>query len=93
VAQLRESFFKNGYVRFQNPERLETEGWSEYKKGDEVRLVADSVRDLRHLERLLRAVGLKPGRPFKKARQYRLPLYGREQVAEFLELVGAEVVG
>jgi hypothetical protein len=88
TERLAELFHRNGYVRRQNARRLRKEGWWGYKKGDEVRLVANSQRELAEVRRLLRAAGFKPGRPFRKANQYRQPLYGREQVARFLALVG-----
>jgi hypothetical protein len=87
-AEALAAFFqRNGYVRWQNAERLGAEGPQRYKKGSEVRLVADTVRELRLIRRLLRQAGFKPGRPFRKAGQYRQPLYGQEVVAKFLALV------
>jgi hypothetical protein len=86
VEQLASFFRRNGYVRRQNTQRLRSEGPT-YHKGDEVRLVADSATELMHIRRLLRAAGFKPGRPFRKARQFRQPVYGRHEVARFLELV------
>jgi hypothetical protein len=88
VARLAELFRRNGYVRRLNAARRAAEGYRGYKKGDEVRLVANSLAELAEVRRLLRALGLKPGRPFRKARQFRQPLYGRVQVARFLALVG-----
>jgi hypothetical protein len=87
AARLAALFHRNGYVRRQNARRLRAEGSWGYKKGDEVRLVADSLAELAEVRRLLRAAGFKPGRPFRKARQYRQPIYGRAQVARFLTLV------
>ncbi|MBI4878863.1 MAG: hypothetical protein HY812_04270 [Planctomycetes bacterium] len=83
-------FRRNGYVRRQNAKRVAKEGWQQYKKGDEVRLVANSAVELRILRRLVVQVGLKPGRAFRKGRQYRLPIYGREAVARFLEIIEEE---
>jgi hypothetical protein len=88
--QLADFFRRNGYVRRQDPERTEQDGWEYYKKGDEVRLVADNEEELKQIRRLLKAAGFIPGRPFVKGRQYRQPIYGRAEVARFLELVGAE---
>lgn len=85
-ARLAAIFQRNGYVRRPNPRRRAAAPRA-YKKGYEVRLVADTVADLRVIQRLLRAAGFKPGRPFAKARQWRQPLYGREAVARFLALV------
>ncbi|HKB01436.1 MAG TPA: hypothetical protein VKD90_04410 [Gemmataceae bacterium] len=88
LRQLSVFFRRNGYVRRQRADRLAAEGYWAYKKGDEVRLVAGSLAELRAIRRLLRAAGFKPGRPFAKARQWRQPVYGRAAVARFLALVG-----
>lgn len=88
VQQLAAMFRRNGYVRFQRADRIAAEGHRVYKKGDEVRLVAESVAELRAIRRLLRAAGFKTGRPFTKANQWRQPVYGRAEVARFLALVG-----
>jgi len=81
---------RNGYVRRQDTDRIANEGPQQYKKGDEVRLVASTVEELRLVRRLLREAGFKPGRPFRKGRQYRQPVYGRQAVARFLEAVESE---
>jgi hypothetical protein len=86
LTRLRELFQRNGYVRLQDPDRVEA-GGREYKKGDEVRLVADSRAELMEIRRLLTAAGFKLGRPFAKANQFRQPLYGRDQVARFVSLM------
>jgi hypothetical protein len=88
VEQLGAFFRRNGYVRRQSADRLAAEGYEAYKKGDEVRLVADSKAELRAIRRLLRAAGFTPGRPFPKANQWRQPVYGRAAVARFLALIG-----
>jgi hypothetical protein len=80
-------FRRNGYVRRQNPERLRREGSGGYKKGDELRLTAQDEHELQCIEALLRRAGFRPGRPFVKGRQYRLPIYGREAVRRFLAFV------
>ena len=90
VAELARLFHRNGYVRWLNPDRRAAEG-AFYKKGDEVRLVANSAGELRTIRRLLRAAGFTPGRSFRKARQWRQPVYGRAVVARFLTLIGEPV--
>ena len=87
VEQLAALFRRNGYVRWPNLLRRAATP-REYKKGYEVRLVADSVAELRAIRRLLRAAGFFPGRSFPKSRQWRQPMYGRDDVARFLKLVG-----
>ena len=88
VEQLTAFFRRNGYVRRQNSDRLGAEGYRSYKKGDEVRLIAESVVELRLLRRLLKVAKFTPGRPYAKARQWCQPIYGRRAVARFLILVG-----
>ncbi|HWP40670.1 MAG TPA: hypothetical protein VNL70_07065 [Tepidisphaeraceae bacterium] len=89
ARRLRFLFDRNGYVRWQNPQRLAAEKQRRtYKKGDEVRLVARSIPELQTIIRLLEREGFRPGRPFEKARQWALPIYGRQEVARFLKLIG-----
>ena len=85
--KLRRYFRRNGYVRHQNSERLAREGYLGYKKGEEVRLMAQGEQELHGLQDLLLRAGFSPGRPFVKGRQYCLPIYGREPVRRFLQLV------
>lgn len=87
VEQLAFFFRRNGYVRRQNHERLASEG-RRYKKGDEIRLVAETQAELRTIRRLLRQAGFKPGHAFAKHEQYCQPVYGRRAVAHFLTLIG-----
>src|SRR5438128_2454257 len=89
IEQLAEFFHQNGYLRRPNWKRQKAMPRA-YKKGYEVRLVAETAAELRTIRRLLRTAGFKPGRAFRKANQWRQPLYGREEVARFLALVGDE---
>ncbi len=92
IDRLTALFRRNGYVRRQSPARRAADGYRTYKKGDEVRLVAESASELQDIRRLLREAGFAPGRPFQKAGQWRQPVYGRESVTRFLALVGGEIV-
>ena len=87
VEQLAGFFRRNGYVRWPNLDHRAATP-REYKKGYEVRLVAESMAELRAIRRLLRAAGFDPARPFAKARQWRQPIYGHQPVARFLDLIG-----
>ena len=87
VKRLAAYFHRNGYVRRINPVRKKVKGRL-YKKGAEVRLVADSAAELAEIRRLLKEAGFKRARPFTKARQWRQPVYGVAEVARFLSLVG-----
>lgn len=93
VQELTDIFDRNGYVRRQNPGRVAQEGWTRYKKGDEVRLCVCSEVELERLRSLLVSAGFKPGSPYLQGNGYRQPLYGRKQVAAFLELIGRSAVG
>lgn len=90
VSALAASFRRNGYVRRQNPDRLARDGSQVYKKGDEVRLVTETAAELREVRQLLRRAGFRPGRAFTKGRKWRQPVYGRAEVARFLDLIGEE---
>jgi hypothetical protein len=87
VSELAAYFHRNGYVRRQNAGRLAQEGCLRYKKGDEVRLTASTRQELARLRTLLEKAGFRPGKPFVKDRQYRQPIYGREAVRRFLEMI------
>lgn len=86
--QLAAVFHRNGYVRRQSADRLSAEGYSKYKKGDEVRLIARSMVELESIRHLLMEAGFKPGKPYAQNRQFRQPLYGRREVARFLKMIG-----
>lgn len=89
VKELATLFTRNGYVRRQNLERKAAEGHRRYEKGDEIRLTASSDAELARIRGLLQVAGFTIGRPYRQGEhQYRQPLYGRQQVARFLELVG-----
>ncbi len=81
-------YARGGYARFQNPDRHANEGSQRYKKGDEVWLMAASDEELASLQSLLDATGFKAGKPFAKGSRICLPIYGREQVSRFKEIVG-----
>lgn len=89
VERLAEFFHRNGYVRRVDSVRRVVEGRL-YKKGAELRLVAESAAELAEIRRLLRRAGFKLARPFAKARQWRQPVYGVAEVARFLTLVGQQ---
>ena len=89
VKRLAELFRRNGYVRSVNPVRRLVDGRL-YKKGAEVRLVAESKAELAEIRRLLKRAGFKRARPFAKARQWRQPIYGVAEVARFLSLIGEQ---
>lgn len=87
AAQLAEAYCRNGYVRYQNSERLAELGSQRYKKGDEIRLVARDEAELDRFRELLVTAGFRPGKAYFQDTGWRQPIYGRMQVEEFLEMV------
>lgn len=55
-----------------------------YKKGYEVRLVANSKEELEDMRQLLQQSGFKPGKPYKKHFQFVQPVYGKLAVDWFV---------
>jgi hypothetical protein len=76
-------FERNGCLRRPNPERRKAEK-RYYKMGYEIRLVANSPRELIELQRTIRAAGLKPGKPYAKVNRWVVPIYGRETMERFV---------
>lgn len=72
---LIESFRLGGYVRWQSPVRAERDG-PRYRKGHEVRFVADDEAGLATLRAALDTLGLHYGKSFAKADRRVLPVYG-----------------
>ena len=87
MRELARYFRRSGYVRYQNAERLLREGYLRYKKGDELRLGARSAEELATIRRLLELAGFRPGRAFVKNGKPCQPVYGRDEVRRFLDLV------
>lgn len=81
-------FAESGYIRRPNAARIK-EGRQEYKKGTEVRLVVETRAELAEVRTALRAMGLRPGRPFQKHTRFVQPVYGAE-AAKWFARVTAE---
>lgn len=79
---LKEIFTRNAYIRVPN-EALRKELGEKYKKGYEVRFVAKTENEIEALRRLLVEAGFSPAKPFRKAQQIILPVYGKQAVAWF----------
>jgi hypothetical protein len=89
IERLAAFFRRNGYLRSLNAVRRKKEG-RHYKKGDEVRLVAESRAELAEIRRLLKEAGFTLARPFSHSRQWRQPIYGIAEVARFRALIGKQ---
>jgi O-glycosyl hydrolase len=68
VRGLLRIFRRNGYVRRRNPRRYRAEGYRRYKKGDEIRLVANSKKELAVIRKWLTQAGFNAARPFAKGK-------------------------
>lgn len=85
ASMLAEYLRANSYTRVPDEDRQE-EGWSAYKKGYELRIVVKTQQDLRTVRRLLQDASIKPGKAYRKARQWVVPVYGKEAVRSLTAL-------
>ncbi|MHA2621633.1 MAG: hypothetical protein V2G42_05045 [bacterium JZ-2024 1] len=80
---LRGHYLKQGFLKVKRATRTGHSGW-------EIRLAASSPDEARRIERSLKALGLRSGRPFKKGKRIVIPLYGEHQVHLFFEEIHPE---
>jgi len=85
LRKLREHFERNGYVR--SPRDPDD---SNSHRGYELRFSALDEAERDRIVRLLRRAGFEPGKPFTKGPAWRIPMYGRQQVAELLLRMGVD---
>jgi hypothetical protein len=91
IAELRRYWEKGGYRRREPNRKLRSPKLPPSHHGYELRFSASSREEALAIARLLRATGFRPGKPWlkPKARQWRVPVYGRAQVAELLMHFGS----
>ncbi len=78
---LREVYEQHGYIRLKmDTRRQSSRSW-------EIRLWADSAQDARQLSTALAALDMTSGKPFAKRKGFIVPLYGRDQVEQFLKRI------
>lgn len=82
-------FNEHGCTRSAPDPKLRKEHSKTYKRGYEVRLSAHP-EELSNLSALLHRTGFKPGTPFPKGNRFVVPLYGKEQVQRFLQMIEQE---
>lgn len=73
-------------MRIPNFERRKAESRT-YKMGYEIRLAISTKRELAELRRMIRAAGLKPGKPFAKETLTIQPIYGRQAMDRFMQML------
>ena len=83
---LAESWHRNGYARTPNEARRRNDGSKAYKKGWEVRLMANDAKEARRLRRALSDIGFASGRTFAKGQFLVLPVYGKAAYDYFQNL-------
>src|SRR3990172_9091139 len=70
---------RNGCFRFPRQDLRQKLG-QRYKKGWEARFVLESVTGLLEVGRLVRRLGLRPGRSYRKRNKWVQPIYGEQAV-------------
>ena len=86
-VELAKLFLRSGYKRVQDTKRLKKEGWTMYKKGSEVRLVAQSAGELRHIRSLLKRAGFRVANAYANGLKFVQPIYGAEAVKRFDDVI------
>jgi hypothetical protein len=86
-VQLAQIFHRNGCMRLPDETRQLKEGHTKYKKGYEIRLVAETKTELNQIRRLLKQLGFTPGSPYEKGYQIVQPIYGKEAAVKFGEIL------
>lgn len=84
ATKLAAIFAKSGYVRRFAADERQRLGSSQYKKGFEVRLLFGTQDQLREARRLLEALGLRAGKPYRKHSRLVQPVYGKPALDWFL---------
>lgn len=80
---LRAIYLKQGLLKIKRATRKSHSGW-------EIRLAASSPEEAQSIERALKSLRLRSGRPFRKNRRIIVPLYGESQVHLFFEEIHPE---
>lgn len=86
AEQLRRIFERNGYYRIPD-ESSRQEKKASYKKGYEIRFVAQDYKEYIEIRKLLKALGYEPGKAFYKGSQRVIPVYGKANYLSFQELM------
>lgn len=80
--QLRYFFHRNGCLRAPNSTRRKKDKQA-YKKGYEIRLAANNIKELHEIRSLLRKAGFKTGKPYPKHSRLIQPVYGKSSYEKF----------
>lgn len=91
VKKLGEYFLRNGCLRLPN-EKLKKQRDGNYRKGYEIRFVANNKIELKEIKSLLKEADLIPGKHFEKFNQFVLPVYGKESFFRFKSLLAEQKI-
>lgn len=91
IKKLGGYFLRNGYLRLPN-ETLKKKKGGNYRKGYEIRFVANNKNELKEIKSLLKDAYLKPGKHFEKFNQFVLPVYGKESFFRFKSLLAEQKI-
>ena len=83
---LKKVFLRNGYLRIKDSSRIEESKTQKYKKGFEVRLVANDEAELELIRAAISALDLHVAKSFQKGKQMVQPIYGEEITRKFEKL-------
>lgn len=86
TEQLKQLFQRNGYYRVPDEDRRQ-EKKAAYKKGYEIRFVAQNYKEYLEIRKLLKTLGYLPGKAFMKGAQRVIPVYGKENYLAFRQLM------
>lgn len=89
--QLVKYFNSNGYFRIPDENLRKIKG-QDYKKGYEVRLVANDEKELSNINFLLIKAGFKVGKSFQKNNKFVQPIYGKDAVEKFQSLLSKQEI-
>ncbi len=84
---IRAAYARSGWIQSPPDPKMRRKKKAKYRRGYEARLSVPPA-DLARVLRSLKALGFSPGSHYEKANCIRIPIYGKEQVARFVELVG-----
>jgi len=85
-TELLHFFCRNGCFRVPNKKRRKRKKRC-YKKGYEIRFVANNRKELSKIRSLLRMTGFKRGGPYKKRSQFVQPVYGKNFYEKFRNFI------
>ena len=80
-------FNRNGYSRVPNKIRLKTEDRQKYKMGYEIRFLLHNDNELNMIQRALKTLNIKYGKPFSNHNRTVQPVYGKDSYLRIMELI------